>query len=195
MNLISPLSADSPKVVLTDPMSALSSEARLGAGRLHGKEQVACKASEAVQTERPEHIHIAKYIALGLTQADAGRMCGYSGLQVSKLMRCPWFQERVATFLTAGSADIMTLFKGASLGAYVTLVEVCNSEKMPPSVRVSAAKEILDRHLGKSTQFVEMKATGTSADPVAEVAALEREVANLSSPRVGEANANEGAQA
>lgn len=183
MNLVMPLSQVKTKATL--PASALSAEALLGEGRRHNAEDRMDIGVPTVEREQPWHIALANYLALGMSQTDAARELGVSQMQVSRVLRAPWFAERLAIKMRENCSDIMALFRGASLGAYATLVEVCEDKKMPPSVRVSAAKELLDRHLGKATQHVELKATASSQNPVEEAAALEAEIARLQSAPSG----------
>lgn len=172
MNLAIPL--DRAEVNVTEGPSALSAESFFN-DRLHRPLSLD-KGDVTVDNERPEHITIARYLALGLSQSEAAKATGYSQQQVSRLLKMPWFQERVAQFLSEGSQDLMTLFKGAALSAFATLIEITENPKMPPAVRLAGVKEILERNLGKATQYLEVKQT-SSADPVAEVEALEKELA------------------
>lgn len=170
MNLAVPLS--NPRVE-TQPASALSPEAFFG-DRFHTREQ---QAFDPVDDERPEHVVIARYLALGMSQTEAANASGYSQQHISRLLKMPWFQGRVAQFLKEGSQDLMTLFRGAGLQAFATLVEITENPKTPAAVRLAGVKEILERNLGKATQYLEVKST-SSVDPVAEVEALERELAS-----------------
>jgi len=149
--------------------SALSAEA-LTSNRLHGKEQAA--SDIIVDEEKPWHKHLAKYLALGMSQRDAAKMCDCSEAQVGRLLRTPWFQERLDEAMSSEGSDILSLFKGASTKAFAVLVEIAQDTKAPSASRVASAKEILERHLGKSTQFVEMKSE-VIADPVARAKELE----------------------
>ena len=180
MNLVTPL-GEVGAVRTTMPMSALSAEALLGEGRRHNAEDRVDFSKNTIEREPVWAAALANYLSLGMSQTDAARELGVSQQQVSKILRSPWFAERLAIKMRENSSDIMALFRGASLGAYATLVEVCEDKKMPASVRVNAAKELLDRHLGKATQHVEMKATTTSDNPVESVAALEAEIMRLQS--------------
>lgn len=148
--------------------SALSAEA-LTSNRLHGKEQL---VDALVNEEKPWHKHLAKYLALGMSQRDAAKMCDCSEGQVANLLRTPWFQERLDEAMSSEGSDILSLFKGASTKAFAVLVEIAQDPKAPSASRVASAKEILERHLGKSTQFVELKSEVIS-DPVARAKELE----------------------
>lgn len=132
------------------------------------------------EEEKPWHLHLARYLALGMSQKEAAEACDCSVNIIGKLLNTPWFCERVQSYLPEGR-DIMTLIKAEVLGALTTLVTLCNDPKVSPSVRVTAAKDLLDRHLGKPVQRVEMEAPTRSSNPVAEAERLEAENARLES--------------
>lgn len=176
MNLAIPLA--SPQVNGTKSPSALSAES-VFTDRMH-KPATADRGDHPVLEEQPGHLVLARFLALGLSQKEAGEASGYSQNHVSRLLKMPWFQERVAKFLEASaSGDLMTMFRGAALKAFVILEEMVDSPKTPAAVRLAGVKEIIERNMGKTTQYLEVKAT--SGDPVAEAEALEREVLNLRS--------------
>lgn len=177
MNLAIPL--DSPKVNGTAGPSALSAESGF-MDRFHKPNSMeVMDGDKPVLQEQPGHLILARFLALGLSQTDAAKAAGYGPSHVSRLLKMPWFQERVAQFLAeAAKGDLMTMFRGAGLKAFVVLEELIDSPKTPAAVKLAAVKEVLERNLGKSTQYLEVKSTG-SGDPVAEAEALEREVGNL----------------
>ena len=132
--------------------------------------------------ELPWMKHAAQYVALGtMTQGAIADLCGVSKDQIFELFRTPWFMERVKELMEDGQDGVMAILKGAGSSAAVTLIEICNDPKAPKSSRIAAAKEILDRNLGKSLTLVESKVQHMSNDPVAEVERLESEVRRLRS--------------
>lgn len=60
--------------------------------------------------------------------------------------------------LNKSTADIKAIAAEHGQEAVNTLVELMKSEDVPPPARVAAAKELLDRGYGKSTQAVDVKA-------------------------------------
>lgn len=133
--------------------------------------------------EQEWHQHAARYLALGATPAEAAVACNRSLGAIYVLTNTPWFQERVTRLMADLDVDIMAQFKGLRTAAVLKLGELAATAKSEV-VQLSAVKEILDRNFGKSVQRVEADTTVRSADPVAEVAALQRDIANLSGTNV-----------
>lgn len=122
--------------------------------------------------------HAARYLALGATPSETAVACGVHINTIYGLTNTPWFQERVTRLMADLDVDIMSQFKGLRTAAVLKLGELAATAKSEV-VQLSAVKEILDRNFGKSVQRVEADTTVRSADPVAEVAALQRDIANL----------------
>lgn len=169
MTLLEPLNGDRVLVTSTAPASVLSPEAKVG-DRFFGKEHLINNVQ--VFSEQPWHTHLINYIAMGMSNKEAATACEVTPEFVGQILRQPWFQERVRDKLAEGQSSVLELFRGAAVGAFVTLVEIMSDEKAPKAVRVASAKEILDRHLGKSTQVVENITPIVPTDPVAEHARL-----------------------
>lgn len=53
--------------------------------------------------------------------------------------------------------DVRELARSSTVECFATLKKVMTSVKSPPAARVAAAKEILDRAWGKSTQAIDVK--------------------------------------
>lgn len=177
MTLLTPI--DRPTVTETMEACAFSAEALLEVGRRYGAEAAIQRTIEPLK-ELPWHTHAVNYIAMGMSSSDTAVACETNNLEISKLLRSPAFQERVANKMAEnGNGDLLKLFQAASLSAYATLVEINENPKAPAMARLKAATEILDRHLGKATQFMEIKSQNTNLNPVERVAALENEVGNL----------------
>lgn len=178
MTLLTPI--DRPEVTETAQASALSAEALLEIGRRYGAEPAISGAGTEPVKEMPWHAHAINYIAMGMSANDTATACDTTDVEIGKLLRSPKFQERVANKMAEnGNGDLLKLFQAASLSAFATLVEINENQKAPPMARLKAATEILDRHLGKATQFMEIKSENTNLNPVERVAALENEVGNL----------------
>lgn len=126
--------------------------------------------------EQPWHIQAAKCMALGMTPKEIATFCDKSAPSVYNLMRAPHFQARLRTYMEESGTSMAEMFAGAAPGAYATLVEICNDPKVSPAVRVSSAKEILDRHMGKSTQYIDSKVQNVTADVHAREAELLKEI-------------------
>lgn len=177
MTLLTPI--DRPEVTETEEASAISAEALLEIGRRYGAEAAIRQKIEPLK-ELPWHSHAINYIAMGMSSSDTAIACDTTNIEISKLLRSPAFQERVARKMAENdNGDLLKLFQAASLSAFATLVEINENQKAPPMARLKAATEILDRHLGKATQLMEIKSENTNLNPVERVAALENEVGNL----------------
>jgi hypothetical protein len=76
--------------------------------------------------------------------------------------------------------DIMDLFKDERINSLMTLVAIRDNENAPPVARVQAARDILDRAMGRPAQRIETVNEVRSDNPVAEVERLEAEIRQLS---------------
>lgn len=162
----------------------LSVEAQNLPGYLHTKiarNQYDGMDSRRFAHELPWHKHAAKYLAMGMSKKTTAELCDCSLESIGDLLRASWFMARVKELMDEGQDDVMALLKGAAEGAIVTLIEICEDSKAPKAARVTAAKEILDRRLGKSVTYIESKTQHVSNDPVEEVKLLEAEVRRLRS--------------
>lgn len=129
--------------------------------------------------EKPWHRPAMTMFSLGATVREVAKAFDKSEPTVSNALRQPWFQDQLVTIMEAEGKDIMTLFRAEAFNSLVTLVETRDNDKVSPAVRVSCARDILDRAHGKALQRIESSSTVTSLNPVAEVAAIERENQHL----------------
>lgn len=161
------------------PASALPPEARLGAFVTH--RHGGAQERYYVKSEEPWHREAAYMLACGLGKGEVARELQVEAVTISRLMRAPWFVERVTQLLDGQGKDIMSAFKAEALASLDTLVELRDNEKAPPAVRRASAVDILNRALGTPTQYVVTTNTGGSGgDPVAEYERLTQEAARLS---------------
>ena len=72
--------------------------------------------------------------------------------------------------------DVMDLFKDERINSLMTLVAIRDNENAPPVARVQAARDILDRAMGRPAQRIETVNEVRSNDPVAECAMLEAQI-------------------
>ena len=126
--------------------------------------------------EQAWHRLAAYLFATGNTAKRVAVILQKSQPAVQNLLRQPWFQKMVTELMAQeGSKDIAKLFASQQYDSMCTLVEMRDDAEVPAAVRVSCAKDILDRAMGKPTQRVEMSHETVSDDPVAEVERLEQE--------------------
>lgn len=131
------------------------------------------------KTEQNWHRTALYLVAAGTPSKDVATACEVTVQSVYKLLKAPWFQQKLDDKLKEnGATDIMALFKAEAINSVVTLVELRDGGKNE-AVRKSAATEILDRYMGKPKQTIEATTTVRSDDPVEEAARLERENAML----------------
>lgn len=128
-----------------------------------------------VQSEKPWHRLAIMLAARGSTVTEIACKLERSISWVSLLLRQPWARERLTQEIMAeGRDELDVLIKGASAEAFrqiKSLSEVAESE----AVRLAAAREILDRHLGKPVQKVEQKNTNLNLD----INSIEKEIKAL----------------
>lgn len=143
---------------------------------LHGKSE----PRYDIETEQPWHRTAAFAFALGATLSDVAQQHDKSVATISNLLRQDWFQAKVTAIMAEyGGRDVIEMFKAEQFRSLQTLIEIRDDKKILPSVRVTCAKDILDRALGKPTQYIEQKTSISSDDPVAEVKRLEEETNRL----------------
>ena len=90
--------------------------------------------------------------------------------------------ERVAADPSAPDAPLIHLLRmrhNALVAEMTHKHDIRDDPEAPAAARVQAARDILDRTLGRPRQRVETSAWVTTEDPVAEVARLEAEVKRL----------------
>jgi hypothetical protein len=166
-----------PKVESCQAASPLCAEAQLG-NQLHlnqkGQENESCPVREEFW-----HVAAAKCIALGMSMTETATMVDKHLTTIKVIVRNPVFQARVLKYMEDAGTSMAEMFRADALAARATLIEINNDPKVSPSVRVSAAKEILDRHMGKATQYIESKTQTISADPHVREAELLREIKTL----------------
>ena len=71
---------------------------------------------------------------------------------------------------------MMGLFRAEAPDSLNTLRELRDNPRVPAQARISCARDILDRALGKPVQRIESSNVPTSDDPAAEIERLEAEV-------------------
>lgn len=162
-------------------MSQIQGEAffEIGRGQDLGGQVKGSKSYIPIENEEPWHKMAITLFAKGWDLKDVAGFCDKETLVLRQLINTPWFAEKVAIEMTDEGASLSEIFKKNALSAAITLVELYQNPKTPATVRVSAANSILDRHLGKSTQHVEMKTESVSSNLVEENKALEAEVKSM----------------
>lgn len=166
-----------PTVTQTASASPLCAEAH------HGDQLNLKQKGQDDQTVNVEeqfwHVAAAKCIALNMSAIETATLVDKCPATIYNIMRSPRFQARVIQYMEEAGTSMADLFQSDALAARATLIEINNDPKVSPSVRVSAAKEILDRHMGKATQYIESKTQTVASDPHVREAELLREIKTL----------------
>jgi hypothetical protein len=128
-----------------------------------------------IRKELPWHKAAAAMFAAGEKSRKIAQVFGKSETWISNLIRQPFFQARISAFLSESTRNVMAELKTQELASLATLVEIRDDPKAPAAARVQAARDILDRAMGRPVARVEAVNEVTSSDPVGEVRMLEAE--------------------
>lgn len=134
-------------------------------------------ADEHRAKEQPWHILAARCFAQGMTNVEVAGVCEVDRASIVHLLKNQWFQARIEQFMSEFSKDMNDRIKAESFACITVLTELRDAKTTPPTVKANICFNLLDRHLGKATQRVEVQGVPTSSDPVAECERLEREIA------------------
>jgi hypothetical protein len=129
--------------------------------------------------EFPWHRAAAFAFAKGANCREVAEHLEKSEPAVQNLLRQKWFQKEVNALMAKYGGDIMEMFWGEQINSLGTLVELRDNPRVPAAARISCARDILDRAMGKPVQRIEATNVVSSDDPVAEVERLEQEVNRL----------------
>jgi hypothetical protein len=125
------------------------------------------------------HKTLAKLIASGISPEECAEAVGLSPRQVVAIIN--WstaFRKELDQILaTQKSLDPQLLLRSFMVPAILTLHSVMTNEKASASDRLNAARELLNRTLGKPAE----NKPKSTADPVDRLAELERERQKLQS--------------
>lgn len=134
----------------------------------------------AIQSEKPAHRVIVYLKAQGLSNREIAEKLGYTQPWVSQITRQPWFQNAVVEEIRRAGEDVVAKFlEGETLSSVQTLVAIRDDEAQKGATRVSAANAILDRALGKPTQYVQAETITRSGEAQKEMEQLERELHSI----------------
>jgi hypothetical protein len=126
--------------------------------------------------EFPWHRMAAFAFATGASCRDVAERLEKSEPAVQNLLRQKWFQKEVNALMARYGGDIMEMFRGEQINSLGTLVELRDNPRVPAAARISCARDILDRAMGKPVQRIEATNVVSSEDPVGEAERLEQEV-------------------
>lgn len=133
-----------------------------------------------VSKEQPWHRAAAYMFARGSNIGEVARALDKAHTTVANALRLPWFQQNVMEIMAeSGAKDILEMFRAEQFNSLVTLIELRDDDEKPAKVRLDAARDILDRALGKPTQRVEAVLPKQYLDPAEEERMLREENARL----------------
>lgn len=112
-----------------------------------------------LMAEKPEHRIVCYLKAQGLPHKEIAERTGYTAEHVGTILAQPWARKRVLEEINdAGRGSLTELFSLEAHQSLAVLCEIRDDKRAAAAVRVTACKELLDRHLGKSVARHEIKA-------------------------------------
>lgn len=116
----------------------------------------ATRASQTIAVEQPAHRIMVMLRAQGLSHREIADHTGYNEVAVGNILRQPWAKARLVQMLAdAGKDPLVEMLRGEVMNSVFTLMEVRDNAGEKGATRVAAARELLDRSLGKSVQRTE----------------------------------------
>lgn len=150
----------------------------------------------AVLHEKPWHRAVVYLVIKGLTNREIAERFGKTEPWISQLTRQPWFKNRVVQELKEAGGDLVeTILQSQVIPSIEKVIELrdgANSE----AIQMRAASEILDRFMGKPTQKIEQRVSGTYKHATVSVEEVDRELEMVNSqlkaiqPTLGNVNAS-----
>jgi transcriptional regulator with XRE-family HTH domain len=105
--------------------------------------------------EKPEHRLILWLKAQGFSNREIAQRMGYTEAWVSQVLRQPWARAQLVSELEdAGKNSLETILEASAADSLFTLIDLRDTATSE-AVRLNAAKDLLDRFLGKAVQRVE----------------------------------------
>jgi hypothetical protein len=132
----------------------------------------------AIYDEKPIHRTMVLLRSSGKTYKEIAEATEYSEVHVRTVCCQPWARQRMSQLAMDGQMDIQSLLAGEIVKSVETLVEIRDDKKAPPSCRLQAVNQIMDRFLGKPTATVNVN-QNKGVDPEADVASLDRQINEL----------------
>lgn len=129
--------------------------------------------------EQPEHRIMILLKAQGLSGKEIALRTGYTPEHIYTVLRQPWARQQLIRELNEGGRPVIeTFLMGEVTSSLQTLVEIRDNPQAKNSDRIAAARDLVDRALGKPTQHVESTNRNVTYSPE-EIAELDREITDL----------------
>lgn len=111
-----------------------------------------------IYTEKPEHRLMIMLKARGESNKTIAEALGYTDVHVRDVLKQPWARKRLMALIDESGRDgLEQLFSGAAADSVHVLIDIRDNVKASDSARLAASRELLDRHLGKPTQNVNVR--------------------------------------
>ena len=132
----------------------------------------------SLQKEAPVHALMVYMQAAGKSNKEIAESTGYSTVAVGNILRQPWARQRFLRITQkSGLSAVETFLNTQVLPSIEALVEV--RENGNGTQKVAAANAILDRALGKPTQYIKSENVKTVDDASKEREQLEMELKSV----------------
>lgn len=129
-----------------------------------------------LQAEKPEHRIVLWMKAQGYSNREIAAATGYTPTHIGTITAQPWFRKKVAEIINSEGRDaVKVMLQGEVMPSIELLRTVRDDPTAKKSDRVTAAKDLLDRFLGKPTVHVETNNTSKVTSISADRARLEEE--------------------
>lgn len=130
-----------------------------------------------LKREMPHHRLFAYMRARGFTIREIAKATGYTPVMIGIALRQPFARKIINEALTKDDEMLSAALRAEAMPSIDVLVEIRDDDSAPKNARLGAAKELLDRYLGKATQPLEVR----NGDMPADIDAIEAELASIKS--------------
>lgn len=132
-----------------------------------------------IQNEKTVHRLMCYRSASGDSPQEIADATGFTVQHVRTILKQPRSQELIAKIIHEKYGDdVSSILKGGSVDAVMEIRRL-SKEAQSETVRLNAAKDILDRCLGKAPQKIETGPSKVPLDPAEEAEMLEKELQQL----------------
>jgi hypothetical protein len=112
-----------------------------------------------IMSEKPEHRIVILLKAQCKSNGEISRLTGYTQSWVSQILRQPWARERLLAEINANGGDAVgDILAGAVIDSLSTIIDL-RDKADDDAIRLRAAQDLVDRHLGKATTKIESNNT------------------------------------
>jgi transposase len=132
-----------------------------------------------LKNEQAWHRMAAHMILMGMSNKEIANAASVHPATVSILKAQRWFQELLAVLANEAGAGALALVQSEAVQSVLTLAELRDDAEAPPSVRLQAAKALMEQSMGKPTQRIESNVRTHSVSPQEEMEELQREIEAL----------------